>query len=106
MMEVPLKPVVPQPMKTPVYDEEGIMHYCVDNIPSGFSCTASVMLSAATLPYALSIANNGVDAALMKDAHLRRGLTFYYGDLTLKETADKYKLLYTDPAEAIEKHQL
>lgn len=89
----------------PIYYEEGIMHYCVDNIPSGFSRTASVILSAATLPYAISIANNGVEAALINDAHLRRGLTFYYGDLTLKETADKYNIAYTDPADAIAKHQ-
>lgn len=89
----------------PIFYEEGIMHYCVDNIPSGFSHTASVMLSAATLPYALSIANNGVEAALMKDAHLRRGLTLYYGDLTLKETADKHKLVYTEPTAAIAKHK-
>ena len=85
----------------PTYYEESIMHYCVDNIPSGFSRTASVMLSAATLPYALSIANNGVETALLEDSHLRRGLTFYHGKLTLKETADKYNLLYTDPLEAI-----
>ena len=89
----------------PVYYEEGIMHYCVDNIPSGFSRTASIMLSAATLPYALSIANNGVEEALIKDKHLRRGLTFYYGDLTLKETADKYGLDYTDPLASITNHK-
>lgn len=88
----------------PIYYEESIMHYCVDNIPSGFSRTASIMLSAATLPYALSIANNGVEAALMKDEHLRRGLTFYYGHLTLKETADKYNLAYKDSEEAIKKY--
>jgi len=90
----------------PIYYEEGILHYCVDNIPSGFSRTASVMLSAATLPHVMALANNGIDAALMKDAHLRRGLTFYYGDLTLKETADKYGILYIDAADAIAKHQL
>jgi len=89
----------------PIYYEEGIMHYCVDNIPSAFSRTASVMLSSATLPYTLSIANNGVENALMKDAHLRRGLTFYYGDLTLKETADKHNLVYVDPADAISKRK-
>lgn len=89
----------------PVYYEEGILHYCVDNIPSGFSRTASVMLSAATLPYTLSIANNGVEAALMKDAHLRRGLTYYYGDLTLEETAVKHNLIYTEPSDAILKHK-
>ena len=41
----------------------------------------------------------------MNDEHLRRGLTFYHGDLTLKETADKYSIAYTAPAEAIEKRQ-
>jgi len=87
----------------PIFYEEGIMHYCVDNIPSGFSRTASILLSAATLPHTLSIANNGVEDALIKDAHLRRGLTYYYGDLTLKETADKHDLVYTDPVEAISK---
>jgi alanine dehydrogenase len=76
----------------------------VDNIPSGFSRTASVMLSAATLPYLLSMANNGVEAELLENPHLRRGLTFYYGDLTLKETACKHKLEYTDPMEAIARH--
>jgi alanine dehydrogenase len=89
----------------PIYYEEGIMHYCVDNIPSGFSRTASIMLSAATLPYALAIANKGVDAAITNDVHLRRGLTFYNGDLTLKETADKHNLVYTDPLESIAKNK-
>lgn len=89
----------------PIYYEEGIMHYCVDNIPSGFAKTASIMLSTATLPYILSIANNGVEAALLKDAHLRRGLTFYHGDLTLKETADKYNLPYIEPSVSIANHQ-
>lgn len=87
----------------PVYYEEGIMHYCVDNIPSGFSRTASVTLSAATLPYVMAIANKGAERALMDDAHLRRGLTFYYGDLTLKETSDKHNLAFSDPAAAIAK---
>lgn len=89
----------------PIYFEEGIMHYCVDNIPSGFSRTASITLSAATLPYVMSVANKGAEAAIMEDPHLRRGLTFYYGDLTLKETADKHNLVYTDPSEAITKHK-
>ncbi len=88
----------------PVYYEEGIMHYCVDNIPSGFSRTASIILSAATLPYVMAIANKGAEAALMDDNHLRRGLTFYYGKLTLKETAVKHNLVYTDPADAILKN--
>ena len=88
----------------PVFVEEGIMHYCVDNIPSGFSCTASQTLSAATLPHALAMANKGVERALLDDAHLRRGLTTYRGQLTLEETALKHHLPYVDPKTAIEKY--
>ena len=87
----------------PVYAVDGITHYAVDNIPSAFSQTASVMLSAVTCGYARMIGSMGVEKALMSDSHLRRGLTTYYGDLTLKETADKLDMPYTDPADAIAK---
>ena len=87
----------------PVYTEEGITHYCVDNIPSAFSCTASQTLSAATLPHALNIANKGVVEAMKEDSHLRRGLTTYRGMLTLLETAEKHNMPFTDPLDAITK---
>lgn len=85
----------------PTYVEEGILHYCVDNIPSAFSRTASHTLSAATLPHAIAIAQKGAEQAMMDDAHLRRGLTTYRGKLTLMETAQKHHMTYTDPKEAI-----
>lgn len=73
----------------PVYTEEGVTHYCVDNIPSAFARTASIMLASATLPYLLEIAGKGVKKALKDNAHLRHGLTAYKGMLTLEETAKK-----------------
>ena len=79
-----------------------LIHYAVDNIPSGFSCTASQTLSAATLPHALAIAEKGVEQALLDDKHLRRGLTTYKGKLCLLETALKHNLPFTDPKDAIE----
>ncbi|MDO4418316.1 MAG: alanine dehydrogenase [Eubacteriales bacterium] len=85
----------------PVYYVDGILHYAVDNIPSGFSCTASQTLSAATLPYALAIVDKGVEKALLDDPHLRRGLTTYRGMLTLEETATKHHMVYTDPRDAL-----
>ncbi len=88
----------------PIYYEEGILHYAVDNIPSGFSRTASLMLSAVTLPFALAIANKGVENALLEDNQLRKGLTCYGGHLTLKETALKHNLAYVDAVDAINKH--
>lgn len=86
----------------PIYTEEGVIHYAVDNIPSGFSCTASQTLSAATLPHALAIAEKGVEQALLDDKHLRRGLTTYKGKLCLLETALKHNIPFTDPKDAIE----
>lgn len=89
----------------PIYFEDGVLHYAVDNIPSGFACTASQTLSAATLPYARAIARKGLEEALLADAHLRRGLTTYRGCLTLEETARKQNIPYVDPAEAVRKHR-
>lgn len=85
----------------PVYYEEGVKHYCVDNIPSAFARTASILLSAATLPFLLKIADKGVKQALKEDAHLRKGLTAYDGMLTLKETALKQNRPLTDADELV-----
>ena len=85
----------------PTYYEEGILHYCVDNIPSAFARTASIMLSNATLPILLEIANKGVKQALKDNVHLRNGLTAYDGKLTLKETALKQNRPLTDVNELV-----
>lgn len=85
----------------PVYYEEGILHYCVDNIPSAFSRTASVTLANATLPYVLQIANKGFKKAMEDNRLLRKGMTCCEGKLTLKETALKQDRVWTDPDELI-----
>lgn len=88
----------------PIYVDEGVVHYCVDNIPSAYSRTASYSLSNATLPYALEIANKGATEALKDNPHLRSGLSFYYGDLTLEETGRKQNRPYITPEEALLKN--
>ena len=85
----------------PVYYEEGILHYCVDNIPSAFARTASILLANATLPYLLEIANKGVKQALKDNKHLRKGLTAYDGMLTLEETAKKQNRPLTDSEQLV-----
>ena len=85
----------------PVYREEGILHYCVDNIPSAFARTASIMLSTATLPYLLEIAGKGVKQTLKDNKHLRKGLTAYAGCLTLEETAKKQNRVLTNADELV-----
>ena len=81
----------------PVYYVDGILHYAVDNIPSLFARTSSVLLSNATLPYALEIADKGVMRAIKDNKHLRAGLSFWYGKATLKECCDVNGYEYTSP---------
>ncbi|MEG3042245.1 MAG: NAD(P)-dependent oxidoreductase, partial [Clostridium sp.] len=85
----------------PVYFEEGILHYCVDNIPSAYARTATCSICLATVPYALEIANKGVESALIENPHLRKGLCFYNGNLTLEETALKQGRKSITPEEAL-----
>lgn len=85
----------------PVYIVDGVTHYCVDNIPSAFSQTATTTLCNATLPYLLEIANKGVKQALIDNKYLRRGLTTYEGKLTLEETGRKQNRPYITPEEAL-----
>ncbi|NCB41931.1 MAG: alanine dehydrogenase [Clostridia bacterium] len=87
----------------PTFVEEGILHYCVDNIASAFAKTASEMLSSATLPIVLEIAEKGVEKALKDNKYnLRSGLTCYKGKLTLAETAIKQNRVLTNVDELVE----
>ena len=85
----------------PVYQVSGITHYCVDNIPSAFSATATVSLANTTLPYALAMADKGYEQALKDDSGLRRGLTFYFGKMTLQETSEKLAIPYDSPEQVL-----
>ena len=77
----------PTTHEKPRYVVDGVVHYCVDNIPSAVAHSVSVALAADTLPLLLKIMNNGVDAALREDEFLRAALTTYFGKLTHRETA-------------------
>ena len=65
----------------PVYVEEGVVHYCVANMPGAVPHTSTNALTATTLPYVLEIASLGVDKALAQDEALARGLMTRYGEL-------------------------
>ena len=63
----------------PTYIEEGVVHYCVTNMPGAVARTSAFALNAVTLPFVLALADRGVDAALARDAHLRAGLNVQGG---------------------------
>ncbi len=87
----------------PIYTVDGIIHYAVDNIPSAFSRTATTTLATMTLPYAMQVATMGVDEALRSNNEFRKGLSFYKGAMTLKETSVKLGIPYCSPEEALSK---
>ncbi len=73
--------------ENPRYVEEGVVHYCVSNIPGAIANSTSVAYAASVLPHFRSILNNGVAQACAKDGFLRRSLTTYKGYLTHEETS-------------------
>ncbi|WP_062065349.1 alanine dehydrogenase [Cellvibrio sp. OA-2007] len=81
----------------PTYIEEGVVHYCVANIPSAVGRTATLGLTNATLPYIIRLAEKGF-VALQSDAGLLAGLNIYRGQLTQAGVAESFSLPCSDAA--------
>jgi len=79
----------------PTYTVDGIVHYCVANMPGAVARTSTFALNNATLPFALALADKGWKQALKDDAHLREGLNVHGGLITCKPVADAHGLAYT-----------
>jgi len=65
----------------PTFLEEGVLHYCVTNMPGAVPLTATKALNEATLPYILELANKGIDLALRENIHLANGLNIKDGEI-------------------------
>jgi alanine dehydrogenase len=82
----------------PTYMVDGVIHYCVANMPGAVPKTSAVALNNATLPFVLALADKGWKKALMDDPHLRNGLNVHAGQVTYKAVADDLGYAYV-PAE-------
>lgn len=82
----------------PTYVVDGVIHYCVANMPGGVARTSTYALNNVTLPFGLAIANKGYKQALLEDHHLRAGLNVCKGKVTYKAVADDLGYEYV-PAE-------
>lgn len=82
----------------PTYVVDGVVHYCVANMPGAVSRTSAYALNAATLHYAKRIARLGWKAAMRSDPHLLNGLNVCEGKLTYKAVADAQGLEWVEPA--------
>src|SRR5438067_4669971 len=79
----------------PTYYEEGVLHYCVANMPGAVPRTSTFALTNATLPYALKLANLGFKAAVLSDSGLAEGVNTYAGKLTYQAVALSQGRAYT-----------
>ena len=78
----------------PIFIEDGIVHYCVANIPGAVPNTSTLALTNATLKYALALADKGWKQACKEDAALAKGLNIVEGKITFKAVADVFGLPY------------
>jgi len=81
----------------PIYTEEGVVHYCVANMPSAVARTATLALTQATLPYALALSSQGLRSALEADAGLVTGLQVCAGQVTHAGLAQDTGHEYVEP---------
>src|ERR1700681_2904766 len=78
----------------PTYEVDGVVHYCVANMPGAVPVTSSQALNNATLPFGLALASRGF-AAIIEDPHLRAGLNVHRGRLTYKAVAGSLVLSFS-----------
>ena len=83
--------------ENPTFIKNGVIHYCVPNIPSRYSKTASISISNILTPYLLQIADDGgIETAIRCDAGLKNGVYCYHGILTNKTIGEWFNLNYSD----------
>lgn len=87
----------------PVFIEEGVVHYCVGNMPGAVPYTSTVALSNATFEYAAMLADYGLEEALRRDPGLANGLNIYKGKCTNKNVAAAHDIDYIPVSKAIER---
>ncbi len=91
----------PTSHSNPTYIQDGVVHYCVTNMPGAVARTSTQALENSTLPFSLALANKGYKKALKDDVHLLNGLNVIDGKVTFKAVAEALGHSYTEAAKAI-----
>ena len=87
--------------QNPTYEVDGIIHYCVANMPGGVARTSTFALTNATLPFAVQLADKGYRKALLDDEHLRNGLNVHEGKITYEAVARDLGYDYVPAVQAL-----
>ena len=85
----------------PIYEVDGVMHYCVANMPGAVARTSTIALGNATMPFMLALANKGWRKACQDDAHLMAGLNVHAGKVTYAAVGAALGLDVMSPMDAI-----
>lgn len=91
----------PTTHQQPTFVVDGIIHYCVANMPAGVARTSTLALTNATLPYVLRLAEQGVRPALTADVGLRNGLNLHGGQVAHRGVAESLGYRYVDAQAAL-----
>jgi len=86
----------------PTYIVDGVVHYCVANMPGAVARTSTMALNNATLPFVLALADKGAKQAMLDDKHLLNGLNVCRGRVTYKSVAEDQNLDFVDAENALE----
>ena len=87
----------------PTYVVDGVVHYCVANMPGAVPRTSTYALNNATLPYVLALAQHGYREALRRDPHLAAGLNVHEGQVTCREVAEALGYPFVDPVAVLQR---
>jgi len=85
----------------PTYVVDGVVHYCVANMPGGVARTSTWALNNATLPFALALADQGWQRACREDSHLRQGLNVHAGQITHAAVGESLGLPWVEAASVL-----
>ena len=86
----------------PIYEVDGIVHYCVANMPGAVARTSTIALGNATMPFMIALADKGWKKACADDAHLMNGLNTHKGKLTYAAVGEALGMDVISPEEALE----
>jgi alanine dehydrogenase len=96
----------PTTFDQPTYILDGIVHYCVTNMPGGVARTSTFALNNVTLPFVLALASKGYQSALLDDPHFMNGLNIYRGHVTYEAVAKDLGYTYDEPQSLLKRHHI
>jgi alanine dehydrogenase len=86
----------------PIYEVDGIIHYCVANMPGAVSMTSTIALTNATLPYAIEIADKGIRKAALDNPEVAQGINIIDGQVIYPGVAEAFGLKYRPLAKVLQ----